>query len=119
MKDLSFFTKIYISTRPVDFRKQARGLALLSKDVLQCDPLENRALFVFTNRSRDSIRLLYWDLTGFAMWSKVLEKDRFSWPKKVEGSKSVISSHDLKWLLQGIDLSKVKKHVPLEYKKIS
>lgn len=119
MKDLSFFTKIYLAIKPVDFRKQDRGLSLLSKTILNCDPLEHRSLFVFINRRRDAIRLVYWDLTGFAMWSKILEKDRFARPRRVDDNKVVLSSNDLKWLLQGVDLSKIKKHEPLEYRRIS
>jgi transposase len=119
MKDLSFFIKIFMATKPVDFRRQTRSLSLFVKEALACDPLEGRSLFVFTNKRRDAIRLLYWDLTGFAMWGKILEKDRFSWPKKFEGDKIVVSSHDLKLLLQGIDLAKIKKHTPLDFRVIS
>jgi transposase len=119
MKEISFFTKIYLAAKPVDFRKQIQGLSLLVKEHLGCDPLENRSLFVFANRRRDAIRILYWDLTGFAMWSKVLEKDRFAWPKRVVDDKVTITAGDLKMLLQGIDIARLKKHAPLENRMIS
>lgn len=118
MKDLSYFPKIYIAVKPVDFRKQSRGLATVVKNVLNSNPLENKLLFAFTNKRRDSIRLLYWDQTGFALWSKVLEKDKYFWPKSKVDVKNSISSKELKWILQGIDLTKVKTHKKLNFDKI-
>lgn len=118
MRDLNYFTKIYLASQPVDFRKQMNGLSILVKSVLQKDPLLGRCLFVFINRKKTSVKFLYWDLTGFAMWVKTLEKERFKWPKKNDQSSFELSSRDLKWLLEGIDLSKIKKHDELNYTRI-
>lgn len=118
MKDISFFSKIYIATSPVDFRKQSRSLAILVKEILECNPLETRVLFVFTNKRKDSIRFLYWDQTGFALWSKVLEKDKYKWPKYLGNTKATLSSRELKWLLQGIDLKRIKIHESVNFKEI-
>ena len=114
MKDIGNFSKIFLAIKPVDFRKQIYGLAALVKDTLSEQTSESRSLFIFTNKGKTSIRILYWDLTGFAVWTKVLEKDRFKWPRKVEEAKRLISQRELKWLLQGIDIEKIKVHEPLK-----
>jgi len=115
MKDLNFFSKIYVATFPVDFRKQIRGLSAIVQETMEMNPLTERYLFVFSNRKNDSIRLLYWDQTGFALWSKTLEKDTYRWPKNVEEGQSLITAKELKWLLQGVDISKIKTHEKLNF----
>lgn len=109
MRDLSFFGKIYLSVEPVDFRKQAHGLAIIVEHVLKKDPVCEKTLFVFTNKRRDAVKILYWDLTGFALWWKSLEAEKFRWPKKVVGPMQ-IQVKDLKWLLEGVDFTSIKKH---------
>ena len=72
MKDINCFSNIYIATKHVDFRKQRHGLANIVKESLRENPLQEKAVFVFTNKSKTAVRILYWDDTGFALWSKVL-----------------------------------------------
>ena len=112
MKDLSFFSKIYIATCPVDFRKQAHGLATLVQHRLDLPSTERKHLFVFTNKKRSAVKALYWDDTGYALWWKTLEKEKFRWPKRGEQVCN-IDAKELRWLLEGIDLTKVKKHKKL------
>ncbi|MES2875018.1 MAG: transposase [Gammaproteobacteria bacterium] len=114
MKDIGNFSKIFLAIKPVDFRKQIYGLAAIAKDTLEEQTSESRSLFIFTNRNKSAIRILYWDLTGFALWTKILEKDRFKWPRRSEEAKRLISQRELKWLLQGIDIEKIKVHEPLK-----
>ncbi|MCX6132150.1 MAG: IS66 family insertion sequence element accessory protein TnpB, partial [Proteobacteria bacterium] len=90
---------------------------LLVKEKLDHDPFESKALFVFVNRKKNAIRMVYWDLTGFAIWGKVLEKDHFKWPRAKEGAKQMVSSRQLKWLLQGADIEKIKTHTPVEFER--
>jgi transposase len=118
MKDLGNFSTLLLSVKPVDFRNQAYGLARLVHEVFGEQPSTAKTLFIFTNKKKSSIRLLYWDLTGFALWSKILEKDKFKWPRKVEGGKLQLSQRELKWLLQGVDIEKIKVHQPLDFKSI-
>ena len=111
MKDISSFQKIFIARDHVDFRKQAPGLALISKHTLDIDPMVNRALFVFINRRRTAVKMLYWDQTGYALWAKTLEKDRYHWPRPKQGEAKIsIGIKELKWLLDGVDLNKIKTH---------
>ena len=115
MKDLNCFTAIYLALDHVDFRKQIHGLASIVRASLDKNPLTDKSVFVFTNKRKNAIRILYWDSTGFALWSKVLEKERFRWPKSKGNSSIKISSKEAKWLLQGIDITKLKKHEKLSF----
>ncbi|MDD5318966.1 MAG: IS66 family insertion sequence element accessory protein TnpB [Candidatus Pacebacteria bacterium] len=111
MKDVGFFAKIFLGREPADFRKQAHGLALLASHVMALNPMEDRALFIFTNKRRSAIKALYWDQTGYALWWKTLERDCYHWPEiSREQSKISISAKELKWLLDGVDLNKIKTH---------
>lgn len=115
MKDVSNFSKVLLATRPVDFRKHANGLSTVVKETLESQPFDPKLLFVFVNKRKTAIRMLYWDLTGFATWNKQLEKDKFKWPKNQDEAKMMLSPRQLKWLLQGIDLEKIKIHVPVTF----
>lgn len=112
MKDISFFSRIYLAINSVDFRKQAHGLALLVEHTLKLTPTKEKCLFVFTNRRKNAIKLLYFDDTGYAMWWKVLERDKFRWPKD-DSEAMLIQPRELRWLLDGIDFFNLKKHKKL------
>lgn len=72
--------QVYLYTQIVDFRKAINGLSLIVKQEMGL-PLFDESLFVFCNRGRDKIKILYWERNGFCLWQKRLEKDRFKWPK--------------------------------------
>ena len=68
--------RLFVATQPVDGRKQADSLMVLVRDVFKHDPLSGH-LFVFFTKRLDRVRIVYWDRSGFAMWTKRLEKGRF------------------------------------------
>ena len=70
------------------------------------------ALFIFCNKKQDKLKLLYWDKTGFALWYKRLEKQRFKWPKCDQLKHTNLSEQQLTWLLGGYD---VVGHRSLDY----
>lgn len=106
--------RVYLCRDAVDFRKQINGLSILVEAVLSLDPFSPH-LFAFCNRRRDKVRVLYWEGTGFVLWYKRLEKQRFFWPGG--GGEDVIplTGRELNWLLDGYDLSKLKPHRKLKY----
>ena len=103
---LSFFSglKIYASVEPVDLRKSFEGLSGVTREILKEDP-HSGSLFLFTNRRRSRVKLLYWDTSGLWVMVKRLEKGTFFWPKKRGNSaKVVMSSESMALLLDGVDL---------------
>lgn len=102
MKSFSSFTQIYLYRDMIDFRKGIYGLASIIQDELEISPFENY-LFLFINSRRDRIKILYWDDTGFSLWYKILEKNRYHWPKDLSSNSLVISNKDLKQFLKGLN----------------
>lgn len=95
--------KIYLAMEPVDMRKQFNGLWSLATERLQEDPRQGAA-FIFTNKDRDRIKILYWDGTGPWIFAKRLEKGRFTWPMGSDATKLSLAPEALTMLLAGIDL---------------
>jgi len=99
----------YLCIRPTDMRKSFYGLWALAVEHLGRDPLDG-GLFVFINRRRDLMKLLYWDSDGIAIWAKRLERGTFQMPRVDARSVSVaLSATELTLLLRGIDLASVRK----------
>lgn len=105
---------IYLHKQPVDFRKSINGLSVIVEEHMQLSAFSG-ALFVFCNRQRDKIKVLYWDQTGFCLWYKRLEKDKFKWPKQMRGEVLTLSERQWSWLLEGLDVERMKGHKPLQF----
>ena len=118
MRSLNTFTHIFLYSGVVDFRKQAHALALVVQHVLGKSPLQEGALYVFVARDKKKLRLLYWDNTGFALWWKGLERDRFTLPKPT-GNTLKLSDKQLELLLGGYDVFRVKPHNKIVYERYS
>jgi transposase len=96
--------RIYLAVAPVDMRKQFSGLWACAQQTLGEDP-KSGALFVFTNKNRDRLKILYFDGTGLWVLAKRLEQGRFSWPRSASGgTKLVLTPEALAMLAGGIDL---------------
>jgi transposase len=93
--------KIFVRPGVTDLRKQINGLAVMVQGELKLDPFSG-SLYLFCNRNRRLLKLLYWDRNGFSMWQKRLERDRFPWPKSEEAAREITKSQ-LRMLLAGID----------------
>ena len=105
---------VYVYKPPVDMRKAINGLSILVEEVLEEDPFSEH-LFVFSNRRRDRVKILCWERSGFVLWHKRLEKERFHWPTHLDGDTVVLTGRELNWLLDGFDLSKMKPHESLKF----
>lgn len=107
-------SKVYLCIEPVDFRKAIQGLSLLVEQALELNPFE-ATLFVFINRRRDKIKILYWEKNGFCLWYKSLQKQRFKWPVDHDSTTITLNGEQLNWLLDGFDLWKNKPHDSLSF----
>lgn len=114
MKALNSFPNIFLYPRYVDFRKGRKSLAAFVQEILAADPLSG-SLFMFINRRRDCVKILYWDRSGFALWEKGLEEAKFPWPKTPFPDCLEILAQQLEWLLDGVDIWKLKTHKELHY----
>jgi transposase len=113
MISLSAAVKIYVCTAPTDMRKGFDGLCGLAEHVMQQDPLSGH-LFVFRNRRRDRLKVMYWDHDGLAIWYKRLEKGTFQLPTDLhpngdQPASVSISVSQLNLLLGGIDLASARQ----------
>ena len=95
--------KILAYRDPVDIRKSFDCLIAIVKGVLLEDPLSG-SLFVFFNRRRNYLKLVYWDRTGFCLFAKRLEHGRFVLPG--DASKLELDEQRFRLLLDGIQLGR-------------
>lgn len=114
MKIFVDINEVYLYRDPVDFRKAINGLSLIVEQQMQLSPFID-ALFVFCNKKRDKLKVLYWDKTGFCLWYKRLEKEKFKWPRKNKGMVMNLSEDQWQWLLSGYDINQLKGHQPLQF----
>jgi transposase len=106
---LSAAVRVYVAIEPADMRKSFDGLAALASGSLALDPLSGH-LFVFINKRRDRIKILYWDRDGMAVWAKRLERGTFRIP--AAGSvRAEMTTAELAALLAGIDLNTARRRV--------
>jgi transposase len=103
--------RVFLYRRPTDMRKSFHGLIALTQSELQQDPLSG-SLFVFVNRRRDRIKILYWGQTGFCIWYQQLEKGTYQIPNQesLDGQDTLeVTRSQLSLILDGIDLSTVRQ----------
>ena len=97
--------RVYFCVEATDMRKSFDGLSGMVVNIIKQSPVSGH-LFVFRNRRGNSVKLLYWDGDGFAIWYKRLEKGTFSVPKIAEDG--TINHRDLSMMLEGVDFTKIR-----------
>ncbi|WP_444995285.1 IS66 family insertion sequence element accessory protein TnpB [Aliikangiella sp. IMCC44359] len=117
MKSATDFELIYLHRDPVDFRKSINGLTVIVEQEMALSPF-SEALFVFCNKARDKLKVLYWDNTGFALWYKRLEKEKFKWPKKHSQAMMALTEQQWCWLLSGLDISRMQGHQAITFERV-
>jgi transposase len=97
--------KVWVALEPCDLRKSFNGLHALVSERQGEDPRQG-ALFVFTNRRRTRLKILYWDGTGLWVMMKRLEEGTFAWPRSVDAGaiKLCLRPEALAMLTDGIEL---------------
>ena len=107
MLSVSPATRVFVALEPVDMRKSFNGLYAQVQTVFQQDPTSGH-LFVFTNRLRNRIKILYWDGSGLWVCAKRPERGTFGWPVG-EGASCCLRGEELQLLLHGIE-GKTRRH---------
>ena len=100
-------TAIYLHTRPTDMRKGIDGLSGIVRGEFGGDPLDG-SWYLFVNRRRDRLKMLYWDGSGFWVFYKLLERGTFEVPPSGDG-RLMIDATQLAMLLGGVSLVDVKR----------
>lgn len=99
--------KIWLYTQPVDMRKSFNGLSALVTHSLKEDPLSGQ-LFVFVNRRKTHLKVLYFDGAGFCIWFKRLEQGQFN--VRESCGKQALDWTRLKLLLEGVEIKKFRQY---------
>lgn len=102
--------KIFVALQPTDMRRGFPGLSGEVQSTLQQDPLSGH-LFLFRNRRRDRIKILFWDGDGYAIYYKQLARGSFEFPTPSDPDSPVVQirASELSMLLDGIELKGRKR----------
>ncbi len=101
MLSLSPATRVFVALAPVDMRKSFNGLYTYAQAVLEQSPTSGH-LFVFTNKLRNRLKILFWDGSGLWVCAKRLEKGTFAWPKG-DGPSRTLRPEELQLLIHGLE----------------
>jgi transposase len=105
---------VYLASDTIDMRKSIDGLSMLIVEYLNMKP-HSPSAFVFHNRQRDKVKVLYWEKNGFVMHYKRLEKGKFKFDKMTGNLAHVISQDQLNWLLAGLDFNLMSQYPELDF----
>lgn len=109
MLSLPATVRMFLGAEPVDMRKSFDGLLGLVESTLALDPLSGH-LFLFLNKRRDRLKVLFWERDGLVIWYKRLEAGTFQWPRIESQATSVeLSMTDLALLLSGVDVKSAQR----------
>jgi transposase len=104
MKSIFEFENLFIHRKPVDMRKNINGLSAIVSEEMRLE-LKSKSLFVFCNKPRTRLKILYFDRSGFALWLKKLEDSKFPWPgMKFDKDVLSVQHHELEMVLEGINI---------------
>lgn len=105
--------KVYLIPGYTDMRKSINGLAVQIAGIEGISIFDG-SYFVFCNKRKKIIKILYWEKNGFCIWEKRIEKQTFKWLIN-ETKIRKISSQELRWMLDGLSFFKVRAHKELFY----
>ena len=105
--------KIFLSNKPTDMRKSIDGLSGMVLETLKQKP-DSENLYIFFNKAKDKLKILYWDRNGFILHYKKLEKGKFK-IIRLDADIIEITEKQLAWLLAGLDFNLMHDFSELDY----
>jgi transposase len=109
--------QIYVSVSAIDMRKSIDSLSALVSQEFNGDP-QSGHLFIFFNRNRDKVKLIFWDRNGYVLHYKRMEKHRFFVPSLSGRTQLTITETQLNGLLAGLNFEIMGDFSEIEYDKI-
>lgn len=103
MLSLGAHTRVYVCHAPTDMRCSFEGLSYRVREIVKEDPVSGH-LFVFFNRNRDKVKILYFDRSGYCIWYKELQRGTFTCPEKRE-----LTAAELACILEGLEIDGIRR----------
>lgn len=103
---------IYVSNRYIDMRKSIDGLSIIVVSQFNLNVLDH-SLFIFTNKNRTRIKMLYYESNGFWLFTRRLEHGRFKTKELEETGVCIITSSQLNWLIEGLEFDRLDVSNPI------
>lgn len=101
---------VYLAVGPTDLRNNIDGLIIKIKYQFNLDPFQ-AALFVFCNKSRNKLKIIFWDKNGFWLYYRRLDSGTFNWPQKTDNKKTLaVTEQQLSWILDGLSMDQKGSH---------
>jgi transposase len=101
--------RVFLHAEAVDLRKSFDGLSGLVTQAFPEENLLSGHLFLFLNKRRDRIKIMYWDADGLVTWYKRLEAGSFEMPRTTETAGIELRPTQLAMILSGIDLQSARQ----------
>lgn len=113
--------RVYLVSGVTDMRKAINGLSIIISEQLGGNPFSG-SVYVFCNRQRDKLKILYWERNGFWLYYRSLEQGKFQWPRACPMSESSalgmekypqtysLTLRELQWLLDGLSFTQKQAH---------
>lgn len=118
MLSFNHSAKVFLACGATDMRRSIDGLSIMVQMTFKLDPFTN-AIFVFCNRNKDKIKILYWEHNGFWLYYRRLERGRFKWPDSADSVSTMeVTERELDWLLSGLDIHEKGAHRAVTQRKI-
>ena len=104
---------VYIATKPIDFRKSIDSLCMIIANMWKQDP--QQGLYIFYNKHHDKLKILFWNINGFVLTYKRLERGRFFTNLDSDMKLLTISEQQMQWLVAGLDWQLMSVFKPLTF----
>ncbi len=109
---------VFLHRLPVDFRKSIDGLSAIVETQMDHSPF-SKQLYVFINKRRNRLKILFWEDNEFCLYYKRLEQKQFHWPRHLEDEVVSLTGQQLNWLLDGLNLKYLMQDIAPQYSTIT